>query len=170
VSRIAEARRVYLANMPTSNTLLCIHREPAQLSLLQENGYQLVIATNGSDGLRLFKSRSVDAIVLEYQLGLLDSTVIADEIKQARPEIPIVLLTEHLELPNGALKSVDALVTKADGAHFLLAAVHFMLNVRPAQRRDAKLRAAKSLRLPAACRSRERTTVRTDQSWKEDRT
>lgn len=43
------------------------------------------------------------------------------------------MLTEHPELPNGALKSVDALVTKSDGAHFLLAAVHFMLNVRPAQ-------------------------------------
>jgi DNA-binding response OmpR family regulator len=155
--------------MPTRNTLLCIHREPAQLSLLQENGYQLVTATNASDGLRLFKSRAVDAIVLEYQLGLSDGTVIADEIKQARPEIPIVMLTEHLELPNGALKSVDALVTKADGAHFLLAAVHFMLNVRPAQRREAKLKAATSLHLPPACRSREGTTVRTDQLRTENR-
>jgi len=128
--------------MTTRNTLLCIHREPAQLSLLQENGYKLLTATNGSEGLRLFKSRPVDAIVLEYNLGLSNGSVIANEIRQTRPEIPIVMLTEHLELPNGALKSVDALVTKSDGIHFLLAAVHFMLNVRPPQRREtpAKLR------------------------------
>lgn len=127
--------------MATNSTLLCIHRDPDQLSLLKEHGYELVTATNGSDGLRLFMSRAVDAIVLDYHLGLLDGSTIADEIKQVRPEIPIVMLTDHLELPNGALKSVDALVTRQDGAHFLLATVHFMLHVKPAQRREGKLRA-----------------------------
>jgi hypothetical protein len=28
-------------------------------------------------------------------------------------------------LPDGALKSVDALVAKSDGPHFLLATIHF---------------------------------------------
>ena len=58
--------------MGTNSTLLCIHRDPGQLSLLQKNGYELVTASNGHDGLRLFMSRPVDAIVLEYHLGLLD--------------------------------------------------------------------------------------------------
>lgn len=127
--------------MAAKSTLLCIHREPDQLNLLQENGYELVTATNGHEGLRLFMSRPVDAIVLEYYLGLLDGATIAAEIKHVRPEVPIVLLTEHLELPDGALKAVDAIVTKSDGPHFLLATVHFMLNVKPAQRRDLKSRA-----------------------------
>jgi response regulator RpfG family c-di-GMP phosphodiesterase len=72
--------------MAANGTLLCIHGDPAQLSLLQENGYQLVTANNGHDGLRLFMSRRVDAIVLEYNLGLLDGAVIAGEIKQVRAE------------------------------------------------------------------------------------
>src|ERR1700722_7940718 len=122
--------------MATNSTLLCIHRDPAQLSLLQESGYELVTATTGHEGLRLFMSQPVDAIVLEYHLGLLDGAVIAAEIKQVCPEVPIVMLTEHLELPDGALKSVDALVTKSDGIHFLLATVHFVLNAKPAQLRD----------------------------------
>src|SRR6266849_6846884 len=58
--------------MGTNSTLLCIHRDPAQLSLLEQNGYELLTATNGADGLRLFMSRPVDAIVLDHQLGLLD--------------------------------------------------------------------------------------------------
>jgi len=125
--------------MGTNSTLLCIHRDPAQLSLLQENGYELATATNGSEGLRLFMSRPVDAVVLEYHLALLDGAAIADEIKQVRPEVPIVMLVDHLELPAGAWKSVDALVAKSDGAHFLLAIVYFVMNVKrasaPAHRR-----------------------------------
>ncbi|MGA9710692.1 MAG: hypothetical protein WBR31_02815, partial [Candidatus Sulfotelmatobacter sp.] len=70
MSRIRGSASVYLNGMAINNTLLCIHRDPDQLSLLQENGYELLTATNGHDGLRLFASQPVDAIVLDYHLGL----------------------------------------------------------------------------------------------------
>ena len=126
--------------MATNSTLLCIHRDPAQLALLQQKGYDLVTARNGSDGLRLLMSRPVDAIVLEYHLGLMDGSVVAAEIKKVKPQLPIVMLADHLELPDGALKSVDALVTKSDGAHFLWATIHFVLNAKPARSLEAKQR------------------------------
>ncbi len=132
--RIAEDQCVYVVGMPANSTLLCIHRDPAQLSLLQENGYELVTATSGSEGLRLLMTRPVEAIVLEYHLGLPDGAVVAAETKEVKPQIPIVMLADHLELPDGALKSVDALVTKSDGVHFLWATVHFVINVKPTQR------------------------------------
>ena len=141
--------------MAPNSTLLCIHRDPAQLALLRENGYELVTASNGSDGLRLLMSRPVDAIVLEYHLGLLDGAVVASEIKKAKPGLPIVMVADDLELPEGALKSVDALVTKADGAHFLWATVHFVLNVKPAQRREGALKAQRAAHLRRSKRSRE---------------
>jgi len=72
-----------------TSTLLCIHRDPARLSSLTEHGYELATATTGSDGLRLFMSRPVDTVVLEYHLGLLDGAATADEIKRVRPEVPI---------------------------------------------------------------------------------
>ncbi len=142
--------------MATNGTLLCIHRDPVQLSLLKQNGYDLATATNGSDGLRLFMSRPVDAVVLEYHLGLLDGATIADEIKQFRPEVPIVMLVDHIELPTHALKSVDALVAKSDGPHFLLATVHFLLNVKPAQRHAAQVRSKTPVHLRCPGGSRER--------------
>ena len=140
--------------MATSTTLLCIHRDPAQLSLLEEHGYELVIAANGHEGLRLVMSRPVDAIVLEYHLGLLDGPTIADQIKQVRPEVPIVMLADHVELPGGALKSVDALVARSDGPHFLWATVHFVLSVKPPQRLEGKLRAQTPAHLRRTGRSR----------------
>lgn len=113
--------------MAAKATLLCIHREPAQLGLLKEKGYELLTATNGGDGLRLFMSRPVDAIVLDYHLGLLDGAVVAAEIRQVKPQVPIVMLADHLELPDGALKSVDAVVAMSDGPHFLLETIQSVL-------------------------------------------
>ena len=136
----ARAGSRYTISMATNGTLLCIHRDPGQLSLLRDHGYDVVTATNGHEGLRLFMTQSVDAIVLDYHLGLLDGAVIAAEIKQVRPTVPIVLLADHVELPDGALKSVDALVAKSDGPHFLLAAVHFVLHVKPKQRGEKEIR------------------------------
>jgi CheY-like chemotaxis protein len=144
-----------MTRMGTNSTLLCIHRDPAQLSLLQENGYQLLTATNGDDGLRLFKSRPVDAIVIEYHPGVVNGLVMAAEIKQVRPKVPIVMLGKHAELPDGALKFVDALVSTSDPAHFLWAAVHFVLNVELVRDHEGKARAKTPARLRRPRRSRE---------------
>ncbi len=127
--------------MAANSTLLCIHRDPAQLSLLEQHGYDLVTATSGSEGLRLFMSRPVDAIVLDYQLGLLDGGVVASVIKQVKPEVPIVMLAEHIDLPEDALKSVDALVVKSGGPHFLLTTVRSVLSGNPARHHKEKLTA-----------------------------
>jgi CheY-like chemotaxis protein len=123
--------------MAASSTLLCIHRDPVQLDLLKENGYALITATTGSDGLRLLMSRSVDAIVLEYHLGLLDGIVVADEIKQVRPQLPIVMVVDYAELSQGALKSVDVLVAKSDGPHSLLATIHAIFRKKPSREYEA---------------------------------
>ena len=130
-----------MSGMGTNSTLLCIRGDPSQLGLLEQSGYELVTATTGSDGLRLFMLQAVDAIVLDYQLGLLDGGVVAAEIKKFKPLIPIVMLTEDVELPVDALQSVDALVAKSGGPHFLLTTVRHLLNVKPGQRREGKIRA-----------------------------
>jgi len=141
--------------MAANSTLLCIHRDPGQLALLRENGYELITATSGSEGLQLLSSRPIDAIVLEYHLGLMDGAVVAADIKKVKPQLPIVMLADHLDLPDGALKSVDALVIKSDGAHFLWATVHFVLNVKPTQRKDGTLMAQRAAQLRRTRRSRE---------------
>ena len=102
--------------------------------LAREKGYELITTSNGSDGLRLVMSRSVDGIVLE---GLLNGAGVADEIKRVRPRLPIVMIAENLELPDGALRSVDGLVTKSEGPHFLLATVGSVLRTKQGLRPDS---------------------------------
>lgn len=92
--------------------------------------------------MRLLKSHPVDAIVVEYYLGLLNGAVVADEIKLVKPHLPIVMVADPLDLPKGALNSVDALVAKSDGPHAVWAAVHFLLNRRATRPRDRTVTAA----------------------------
>ncbi len=90
--------------MAANPTLLCIHRDPTQNETLWENGYEILTAANGREGLRLFMSLPVDAIVLEYHLGFLDGGMVAAEIKKVRPEIPIFMVVEDLEVPDGGFE------------------------------------------------------------------
>jgi DNA-binding response OmpR family regulator len=142
---------MYILNyMGTNSTLLCIHCDPAPLSGLQESGYALMTAANDHEALRLFRSRPVDAILIAHHPGLSDSAGIAAEIKQFRPEVPIVLLADTLELPDVSFGSIDAIVTRSDGMHFLLATIHFVLNVKPARRMEGKHKSklARDIRRP----------------------
>jgi hypothetical protein len=97
--------------------------------------------------------------VLDYELSLLQGAAVAAEMKKVKPQVPMVLLTvlltDHLELTDGTLNSVDALVTKSDGPHFLWATVHFILNVKPAQHLEGQLRNQTPARLHRPGRSGE---------------
>ena len=92
---------------------------------------------NGSEGLRL-TSCPADAVVLEYYPGLSDG-VVADEIRRARPEVPIITA---LVATRCATASVDTLVDKSAGAHFLLGAVHFLLTSKADTMSVSRLRVA----------------------------
>jgi len=152
--------------MEGQRTLLCIHRDPGQLLHLQQDGYRLVTASCGNEGLRLLMLQVVDAVVLEYHLGLLDGAVVACQIKQVRPDIPIVMVCDNLDLPDDALKSVDAVVVRSDGQHFLMATVHFVLSIEWSQQRKCAQRPA--VREPfnrlGLGRRRRRTTTRARRS------
>jgi CheY-like chemotaxis protein len=139
LGRIARSPACISSRMDNNSTLLCIHRDPAQLSLLQEHGYKLVTATNGHEGLQLFMSQPVDAIVLDFHLGLLDGGIVAAAIKNVKPRVPIVLLAEYMEIPVAALNCVDAVVARSDLAHSLLETVHHVLNVKPVWGHRVKL-------------------------------
>lgn len=112
-------------------SILCIDTDQAGLMLrgawLEGNGYQVFTATCGHEGLQLFVAQAVDAILLDYHLGLLDGGVVADEVKRVKPEARVVMLTEHGDVPRDALKSVDAFVFKSHGPEALLAALHAVL-------------------------------------------
>ena len=98
--RVSRAERETLGSVKQSLNRAVLLREAVPLE------YRIHGRCDGSDGLRLFMSRPVDAIVLDYELGLLDGGVVAAEIKRVKPRLPIVMVTEGMDLPEHVWKSV----------------------------------------------------------------
>ena len=116
-------------------TILCIDDHWNGLigrkMFLEQNGYQVLEATSGDEGLKLFVDHRVDAVVLDYQMPGMNGDVVAARMKQLKSYIPILLLSAYGPLPEKKLKAVDTFLTKSQGSKVLLSALQDLLTSRP---------------------------------------
>ena len=74
------------------STILCIDDHWNGLigrkTLLEKNGYEVLEATGGDEGLKLFRSHPVDAVVLDQDRNTAEVELVAREIKRLRPRMP----------------------------------------------------------------------------------
>ena len=116
----------------TKATILCIDDHWNELIqrklLLEKNGYRVLQATDGSEGLRLFLSNPVDAVTLDYQMPGTSGAAIAAHFKLLKPHVPILLLCAFEPLPKNKLKSVDSFLSKSQPSRVLLSTLHDLLN------------------------------------------
>jgi CheY-like chemotaxis protein len=104
--------------------ILCIDDEPVGLQvrkmLLQHQGYEVLTALSGTEGLELFVDNPVSAVVLDYSMPGLNGSQIAAEMKRLKPSVKILLLSAYVDLPEEALKWVDKRAVKGvSPTHFL---------------------------------------------------
>jgi CheY-like chemotaxis protein len=104
--------------------LLCIDDELNGLLIrrmfLESQGYDVLIATHVDEGLHLFDQSQVDAVVLDYYMPEMDGGHLARKLKERRPEVPIVMLSAFITLPEYAMKNTDAYVVKGEAPRKLL--------------------------------------------------
>jgi CheY-like chemotaxis protein len=116
-------------------TILCVDDHwsglIARKMLLESNGYEVLEATGGDEGLRLFLSHSVDAVVLDYQMPGMNGDVVAAKMKHAKAYVPILLLSSYGPLPKKKLKAVDIFLSKSQPPKILLSTLEQLLNRRP---------------------------------------
>jgi len=116
-------------------TILCIDDHWNGLigrkMLLEQSGYQVLEASGGDEGLKLFRSHAVDAVVLDYQMPGMNGDVVAAKMKRINSNVPIMLLSAYEPLPKNKLKSVDSFLSKSQPPNILLSALHQMLGPRP---------------------------------------
>ena len=115
-------------------TILCIddHRNGliGRKMLLEENGYEVLEASGGDEGLKLFRSRSVDAVVLDYQMPGMNGDVVAVKMKRVKADVPIMLLSAYGPLPQSKLKAVDTFLSKSQPPDILLSTLQSLLDSR----------------------------------------
>lgn len=110
-----------------SAVVLCIDDNEDVLecekSFLESFGYTVLTAPSGGEGLELACLHSVDVVVVDYVMPKMNGQELAIEMRRLRPFTPIILLTGAKDVPEQALKWVDAFVAKDRLASQLLPAI-----------------------------------------------
>jgi CheY-like chemotaxis protein len=113
-----------ISTCPTSKRIiLCIDSDETMLryekALLERSGYTVLMAASAQQGLRLVTMCRCDAVLLDYDLPVIDGYEVACEIKRVLPEL-IVIIVSGSEVPIEALALADAFVPKLEASRHLL--------------------------------------------------
>ena len=127
-------------------TLLCVDDNQSSLKIckiiLENVGYRVLTSSSAREGLEVFASHAIDAVILDYQMPEMNGELVAAEMRRTKPRVPILMLSGWLPLPESALQLVDEFVAKGDPVEFMLLAIQRVLSrgekrkpVRPVDRR-----------------------------------
>ena len=117
------------APMPLSSTpaklpvILCIDDAEIALRvrklLLGREGYNVLTARSGEEGLELFRHNPIDLVISDHFLRAKTGTEIAREMKLLKPDVPILIVSAAFEKPPG-LEFADAFFPKCQSPDVLL--------------------------------------------------
>jgi len=98
--------------------------------ILKENAFDVLVALNGDDGLRQFREKKPDLVILDLNLPGLSGLDLFREMKRLRPDAPVVMLTsrsEEIDRVLGLELGADDYVTKPFSPRELAARVKAVL-------------------------------------------
>lgn len=115
-----------------SHLILCVDDEVVGLRvrkiLLERAGYRVLTAEDGHSGIEIFASQPIDAVVLDYAMPGMHGGEVAKQMRQTKPQIPILLLSAYVGLPDEVSGLVDIYMTKGEGAPALLTKLDKLLS------------------------------------------
>jgi CheY-like chemotaxis protein len=114
--------------------ILCVDDTSNELEgrkmLLEENGFEVLTASNGIEALQAFISHPVDLVLLDYHMPQMNGDVAAAQMKACKPDVPVALLSADDRVPDSKLTTVDVFVSKSEPITTFLAIVDHLLSLR----------------------------------------
>jgi len=111
-------------NDHTAKTILFVDDEASILNMrrlvFEALGYSVLTAISGEEAVETFELHPVDAVVLDYLMPGMDGEETARCIRKLRSDIPIILSTGCLTVPERVLEVVTAAMEKAAGPEALI--------------------------------------------------
>jgi CheY-like chemotaxis protein len=115
---------------PTHPLLLCIDDAEVALRVrklvLTNAGYRVLTAESGEEGLEVFRANAVDMVIADHFLSNKSGLEIAKEMKELKPEVPILIVSAAAEAPPG-MEFSDGFLSKGEGPDALLVAIAGLL-------------------------------------------
>jgi CheY-like chemotaxis protein len=107
--------------------LLYVDDHPERLellrALLETRGYDVVTALNGPDGLRRFLTHKIELAILDYYMPSMDGGAVALQMRQLRSNIPIIIFSGALTLPDRVMAAIDGFINTSEEPEVLLAKI-----------------------------------------------
>jgi CheY-like chemotaxis protein len=111
--------------------ILCIDDADVALRvrklLLGHEGYNVLTASSGEDGLEVFKQNLIELVIADHFLSGKTGVEIAREMKELKPEVPILIISAAMEKPDG-LEFVDGFLAKGESPNILLDTIAQLLS------------------------------------------
>ena len=99
--------------------LLLVDDDPGLLKLLGMRltceGYSVVTAESGAEGLRVLNREKVDLVISDLRMDEMDGMQLFSEIQKVQPGMPVIILTAHGSIPDAVAatqKGVFSFLTK----------------------------------------------------------
>jgi CheY-like chemotaxis protein len=116
------------------SSVLCIDDEPSILKvrklLLESAGYFVLTASNGKEGLDIFRSNLVDAVVVDFSMPYMDGGIVAAHVKKIKPRIPVILLSAYPGAQEIVIGVIDACIENGGDPKDLLGRLKSLLRLR----------------------------------------
>jgi len=114
-----------------SSTILCIGDDPLRLNLrcsfLKANGWCVLSAGSGHEGIIRCGQEPVDAVVLDLNNDGAESALVAGEVKRLRPKLKVImLLDEDHKMAKDATRLADAVARRSSNGEALLRALSIL--------------------------------------------
>jgi DNA-binding response OmpR family regulator len=80
---------------------------------LEEEGYDVVIASSGKDALEMFEKENPDIVTLDILMPDIDGISLLRKMKEQRPNIPIIMSTAYDYRDDFAVWASEAYIVKS---------------------------------------------------------
>jgi len=80
---------------------------------LEDEGYTVVTANSGKEGLEVFERENPDIVTLDILMPELDGIQVLRQMKEKRPNVPIIMLTAYDYRDDFSVWVSDAYVVKS---------------------------------------------------------
>ncbi len=95
---------------------------------LEDEGYEVVTAKTGAQGMKLFMKENPDLVTLDIWMSRRDEGIdLLRHMKEIRPEMPIIMLTAYDYRDDFAVWCADAYIVKSSDLEELKSAVRKMI-------------------------------------------